>query len=104
MNEQEMKEKIKEKYNESREVHKYMQNILNEKIDKANEIIKGLSLQTNNGMKDLDIISKDITPFKKKSKGNEKKRKRTEKKKKKNTRKKKKTVKKKKRVRGNKKD
>ena len=87
MNEDNLKDALKDKDKESRDIHKYMQQLLNEKIDSANKIITGLSDET-------------ITKIpKKENKANNKpnnKKSRTQKKKKRRSKKSKKTKSKKK--------
>lgn len=46
-----LRKKLKEKDNESREIHKYMQTLLNEKIDTANKVIIGLTDETSKNIK-----------------------------------------------------
>jgi len=43
LHEEDIKKQLKEKDQESREIHEYMQRILNERVDTANKIIKGLT-------------------------------------------------------------
>ena len=43
IHEEDIKKQVKEKDQESREIHEYMQRILNERVDTANQIIKGLT-------------------------------------------------------------
>ena len=43
LHQEDIKTQLKEKDHESREIHKYMQRILNERVDMANTIIKGLT-------------------------------------------------------------
>jgi len=43
LHEEDTKTQLKEKDQESREIHKHMQSILNERVDMANKIIKGLT-------------------------------------------------------------
>ena len=51
LHEETLKSSLKEKEQESREIHKYMQNILNERITTANKIIQGLSDETELSLK-----------------------------------------------------
>ena len=61
----------KEKNEESKTVHKYMQDILNERIDSANKIIQELTNDTNKAIK----VSKKIKIPKKQKKTKKKKKK-----------------------------
>jgi hypothetical protein len=46
-----LRKKLREKDNESRGIHKYMQSLLNEKIDTANKVIISLTDETSQNMK-----------------------------------------------------
>ena len=49
-----MKKALQEKDKESREIHKYMQNILNEKIDAANKVITEITDDNYKGVKNIN--------------------------------------------------
>ena len=52
LHDEELKDLEKDKNKESREVHKFMQGILNERVEAANTVIKGLTEETEARLKD----------------------------------------------------
>jgi len=60
----ELKDIEKEKDSENRKVHKYMQDILNERIDSANIVIEGLTDETDQNMK---LRKSSVKPNKKRT-------------------------------------
>jgi hypothetical protein len=74
LNEEDITKQLKEKDQESREIHKHMQSILNERVDTANKIIKGLT-------EDHKMIDRIKTKSKNKKKINRTKKKKKPKKK-----------------------
>ena len=76
---QELEQLEKDNKSEGRKVHQFMQDILNERIDNANKVIKEITSETEEGTKKM---KKQTTKkrTKSKSKSKEKKKKRTGKK------------------------
>jgi len=76
IHEEDIKKQVKEKDQESREIHEYMQRILNERVDTANQIIKGLT----EDHKMIDRIKTKSKTNKDKNKNNRTKKKKKQKK------------------------
>ena len=75
LHKEDIKTMAKEKDQESRNIHKYMQDILNERIDTANKVITGLSEETEEVMKHEKKKKKTKSKSKTKSKPKNKKKK-----------------------------
>ena len=77
---QELSTLEKENNDENKKVHKFMQDMLNERIDNANNVIKEIASETDEGVKQIKQVKGKKTQKKKKK--TQKKKKKTQKKKK----------------------